>query len=104
MIYLQFFRTKARRGSIWMGQTKEMINPTIVDQEGSLAPRNQRKRKKQRVRHLFIRTRKSPRKQCDIFWWTDKLKIVSAPTVVRTTMHGTSAKNQSWLHPLKATG
>jgi hypothetical protein len=45
MIYLQFFRTKARRGSIWMGQTKEMINSTIVDQEGSLAPRNQRKRK-----------------------------------------------------------
>jgi len=103
-INLQVLRTKSRRGSICMKQTKQKINPTIVDQEGSLAPRNQRKRKQHRVRLLSIQTRKSPWRELPILWWTYKLKRASVPTVVRTTMHGTSAKNQLCLHPPKATG
>jgi len=99
---LQAIRKKTRKGNVRMRGIKEKTNPRIVDQEGSLAPRNPNRRTRIRVKLLSIQTRKTLWKVLPLLLLKQDLKRASVLAEAWTTTQGSSAENQLWLHPPEA--
>jgi len=103
-ITLQVLRRRRRKRSVRMTETKEKTNPSLVDQEGSLAPRYSRRTTSIKVQFVCIWTRRKHWKESPLLLSRHHLKWASVVTVAWTPTLGCSAENQLWFHTANANG
>lgn len=100
-ITLQVLKRPRRTEIIRKRETKGKTNPRIVDQKRSLAPTNQRKRTRPRMKYLPTWARGRPCTGLPLRMSKLNIKWIRVLPVAKSTSDGDSAENQLCCDPLK---